>query len=251
MRKRSLSAFAGICLAGILVAACGQANDTTQDPAASSPNIEPLQTSPVDTLSRTGIEPVRVVFLGDSLTAGYGLADGQAFPEKTILVLDEEGIDVDAINAGVSGDTTASARARFEFSIGMPPPDILVLAIGANDFLSGVDPARTRANLAAMIEAAQAKGVHVLLAGIGARSVGMDQREQSYAAIYPELAEIYGVALYPNLLDGLEASPQFLQSDGLHPNADGTTEMASRFAPFLRDEIESFTSAGERGPSAQ
>lgn len=175
----------------------------------------------------------RLVVLGDSLSAGFGLTDDEALPAALERALTARGLArVSVINAGVSGDTTAGGLSRFDFSVG-PDADGVVLALGANDALQGQPPERARANLAAMIDRAQARDLDIVLAGMLAPvNMGAQYREQ-FDAIYPDLAEAEGVALYPFLLAPVALRSEFLQRDGLHPTATGVELMAEPLADFI------------------
>tara|TARA_R110002051_G_scaffold228029_1_gene290244 strand:+ start:12515 stop:13159 length:645 start_codon:yes stop_codon:yes gene_type:complete len=175
----------------------------------------------------------RLVVLGDSLSAGFGLSDDEALPAALGRALAARGLgQVVVINAGVSGDTTAGGLARFDFSVG-PDADGVVIALGANDALQGQPPAQTQANLTAMIERAQARGLDIVLAGMLAPvNMGAEYR-QEFDAIYPQLAQEEHVALYPFLLAPVALHPEFLQRDGLHPTSRGVELMAAPLADFI------------------
>lgn len=175
----------------------------------------------------------RLVVLGDSLSAGFGLSDDEALPAALGRALTARGLgQVVVINAGVSGDTTAGGLARFDFSVG-PDADGVVITLGANDALQGQPPAQAQANLAAMIERAQARGLDIVLAGMLAPvNMGTEYREE-FDAIYPQLAQSEHVALYPFLLAPVALHPEFLQRDGLHPTARGVELMADPLADFI------------------
>lgn len=176
--------------------------------------------------------PIRILILGDSLTAGYGLPREATFPHQLEALLREQGIDATVINAGVSGDTTAGGLARLDWSLA-DDPDIVVVALGGNDGLRGIDPAATRANLDAILHKLTDAGVEVLLAGMYApRNLGREY-EQAFDRIYPELAEAYGVTLYPFILEGVALDPALSQEDGMHPNAAGMHVIAERLVPYL------------------
>lgn len=167
--------------------------------------------------------------LGDSITAGYGLAAGEELPVQLQQALKSHDIEAIVENAGVSGDTTAGGLSRFDWAV-QGQPDLIVIALGANDGLRGIDPADTRRNLAAIIEQAQSRGASVLLAGMLAPpNMGADYGA-SFNAIYPELASTHDVLLYPFLLDGVAADPVLNQQDGIHPNAEGARIIAGRLA---------------------
>ncbi|PLX98794.1 MAG: arylesterase, partial [Desulfuromonas sp.] len=162
----------------------------------------------------------RITVLGDSLTAGYGLAADDAFPARLGNSLRTAGHAVTVINAGVSGDTTAGGRARLDWLLA-DRPDALIVELGGNDALRGLDPEQTRANLAAILERLQQERIPVLLAGMRApRNLGREYTAE-FDRIFPELAEHYDLLFYPFFLDGVVGSPQLNQADGIHPNAQG------------------------------
>lgn len=176
--------------------------------------------------------PVRLVALGDSLTAGYNLPASEAFPAQLEAALRERGHDVTIINAGVSGDTASGGRDRVDWSV-EDGTDGVILALGANDMLRGLDPARTRAALAATIARLQERDIAVLLAGMMAgRNLGPDFA-QAFDAIYPDLAEENGVMLYPFFLDGVAGEAALNLDDGIHPNAEGVAVMVERMLPTV------------------
>jgi acyl-CoA thioesterase-1 len=182
-------------------------------------------------------QPVQVVAFGDSLMAGYGLDPGQSFPEQLEANLRERGHDVVIVNAGVSGDTTSAGLARLDWSI-PEDADIVILGLGANDMLRGVSPSVTRANLDQMLAALDARGVEVLMVGmLAAPNLGRDYGA-AFDAIYPELAEAYGVPLYPFFLDGVTAQGSMLLDDGMHPNADGVARMVEGVLPFVEPLLD-------------
>jgi len=185
----------------------------------------------------------RLVVLGDSLSAGFRLDDDEALPAALGRALAARGLTrVIVINAGVSGDTMAGGLARFDFSVG-PDADGVLIALGANDALQGQPPAQARANLAAMIERAKARGLDVVLAGMLAPvNMGAQYREE-FDAIYPELAEAEGVALYPFLLAPVVLHPEFLLRDGLHPTAPGVERMAEPLADFVASVLFDLSAA--------
>lgn len=185
---------------------------------------------------------VHILALGDSLTAGYGLEAADSYPAVLEARLNELGWRVKVINAGVSGDTSAGGLARLGWALGAVPggkPDIVIVALGANDALRGLDPATLRQNLDAIIRQCQAAGARVLLAGMHApRNMGQEYTRQ-FDAVYPELATQYGITLYPFLLEGLALNPALNLRDGMHPNAAGVREMVNRLLPVVEREMES------------
>ena len=178
-------------------------------------------------------EPVRILALGDSLTAGYGLARPASFPARLEAALGAGGSVVEVINAGVSGDTTAGGLARLEWALA-DKPDAVILELGANDGLRGLEPASTFANLDAMLRRLRAAGVAVLLAGMKAPPNLGAEYGAEFDAIFPRLAKKHGVALYPFFLAGVAARPELNQVDGIHPNAEGVAVIIERILPDVK-----------------
>ncbi|MGE0698713.1 MAG: arylesterase [Hyphomicrobiaceae bacterium] len=179
---------------------------------------------------------VRIVALGDSLTAGYGLAPGEALPTVIERLLKAGGQNVEIANAGVSGDTTSGGLARLDWAV-PDGTDAVILALGANDMLTGQPVARARANLEAIVKRLQARGIVVLLAGMRAsRSLG-DEYANAFDRIYPELAEAHGLLLYPFLLAGVALDPALNQPDGIHPTAEGVRRIAEKMLPSVEQLI--------------
>lgn len=180
----------------------------------------------------TAGERPAVLALGDSLTAGYGLPPGEAFPDQLQAALRGEGIDVTMINGGVSGDTSAGGLARLDWLLG-DKPDLVIVELGANDGLRGLDPAATRVNLDLIIARIRESGAHVLLAGMVAPpNLGADYGK-SFNAIYPALAKKHGTAFYPFFLDGVAMNPALNQEDGIHPTAEGIAVIVRRILPTV------------------
>jgi acyl-CoA thioesterase-1 len=181
-------------------------------------------------------EPYRIVGFGDSLMAGYGLNPGESFPEKLEKALQAKGHDVVIANAGVSGDTSSGGLSRLDWSV----PDgtqLVILELGANDMLRGVEPAITEKNLDTMMSRLKDRKINVLLAGMrAAPNLGPDYQAE-FDAIFPMLAAKYGVALYPFFLDGVAAEPAYQLEDGLHPNASGIDRMVERVLPEVEKII--------------
>jgi acyl-CoA thioesterase-1 len=181
--------------------------------------------------------PVKVLAFGDSLTAGYGLKQGEGFADQLQAAFRKMGRQVTVINGGVSGDTSAGGLARIDWAL-QDKPQVVILELGANDMLRGVRPDATRANLAGIIEKAKAAGAKVLLCGMKAqRNLGADYVAQ-FDAIYPDLARQEGVALYPFFMDGIVAADgtadrRLLQGDGLHPTEAGAALIVQRLMPAL------------------
>ncbi|HTV89481.1 MAG TPA: arylesterase [Stellaceae bacterium] len=175
--------------------------------------------------------PVILAF-GDSLTAGLGLPQNEAFPAQLQARLAALGVTARVVNAGISGDTTADGRARLDWALA-DKPDLVILELGANDMLRGIDPQLTRGNLAAMIAEIRKSGAKVLLAGMKAAPNWGARYQKSFDRIYPELAQEDHVALYPFFLDGVAMDPALNQADGLHPTAKGVAVVADRIAPYV------------------
>lgn len=176
-------------------------------------------------------EPFTIVALGDSLTAGYLLGPGEGFVPQLQKALRAKGYkDVIVSDAGVSGDTSSGGLGRLDWGVG-PETRAVILELGANDALRGIDPKLTRANLEAIITRLQARKIAVLLAGMLAPpNMGADYGE-AFNKIYPELAEKYGLVFYPFFLDGVAANDKLTLQDGMHPNPQGVAVMVARILP--------------------
>ncbi len=174
---------------------------------------------------------------GDSLTHGYGLPPGETFPEQLEVALRAEGLDVSVINAGNSGDTTAGGRARLDWALA-DNPDAVILELGANDGLRGLDPAATYDNLDAIVARFVEEDLEILIAGMLAPPNLGREYAAEFNAAYPRLAEKYNLALYPFFLDGVAAQPALNQSDGVHPNAQGVAEIVKRIKPHVIELLD-------------
>jgi len=186
--------------------------------------------------------PVEIVALGDSLTSGYGLEPGEAFPEQLEAALRERGHDVSVANAGVSGDTALDGLARLEWSV-PAEADVVIVGLGANDALRGIDPAITRAALSDIVGRLTAQGQAVLLAGMLAPPNLGEDYAAVFDAIYPEIAAQYEVPLYPFLLEGVAANAVLNQPDGMHPTAAGVAEIVKR----ILSAVEPLVAAAAEG----
>ena len=175
-----------------------------------------------------------VLAFGDSLTAGYGLPAAQGFTVKLEAALRGARIPVRVYNAGVSGDTTAAARARLGWVLrGVPAPPVLaIVELGANDMLRGLRPAETRTNLDAILAELGRRHIPVLLAGMRAAPNLGRAFAVPFEAIYPDLARAHGARLYPFFLDGVAGQRALVQGDGMHPNARGVDVIVRRIAPL-------------------
>lgn len=180
--------------------------------------------------------PVTIVVLGDSLVAGFGLAPGESFPEQLQARLRETDAAVEFINAGVSGDTTAGGLSRLEWSI-PENADGVIVALGANDALRGIEPMETRRNLERILERLRVRGQPVLLAGMLAPPNLGEEYGEAFAKIYGDLAAMHGVPLYPFFLEGVAAEWHLNLSDGMHPNREGVAIMVERMAPMVREFV--------------
>jgi len=196
------------------------------------------------TLATTALaEPVTLAALGDSLTQGFGLAEAQGFVPQLDAWLDAQGADeVDLINAGVSGDTTAGGLARVAWTL-TDDVDGVIVALGGNDVLRGIDPAVSRANLDGIVREITAQGLPVLLVGISAPgNYGPDYKSE-FEAIYPELGATYDVQVFADFLgpitEGrtLQEAQALMQSDGLHPNASGVAMVVEALGPLVLDLV--------------
>jgi len=173
-----------------------------------------------------------ILDFGDSLTAGYGLAPEQAFPAQLEAALRWQGIEVRVVNGGVSGDTTAGGLARLDWALA-DKPDLVILALGANDALRGIDPATVRGNLDKMIRKIEASGARVLLLGMLAPPNWGADYKSAFDRIFPELAKVHDVPLYSFFLEGVAMKPELNQPDGLHPNERGVAVLVDRLAPVV------------------
>jgi acyl-CoA thioesterase-1 len=202
------------------LAACG-----AQAPASEEPRAEAEIEAPLPVMG-----PERVILgFGDSLMAGYGVEPDQGYPEVLERSLRGRGINARVIDAGVSGDTTAAGRQRIAFVLDNAPGeiDLAIIELGGNDLLRGIEPDQTRANLSAIIEAVQARGIPVLLMGMRAPpNLGADY-VTAFDGMYPALAEQYDTALVPFFMEPVYDQPQLIQADRIHPTADGIEQMVA------------------------
>jgi len=180
--------------------------------------------------------PLRVLGFGDSLTAGYLLPADAAFPAQLEKRLRADGFDAAVVNAGVSGDTSAGGRERIAFSL-QDGADLVILELGANDMLRGLDPKATRDNLEKIIADCRAAGARVLLAGMVASGNFGPDYKKAFDAIYPELAARRGLPLYPFFLEGVSGDKMLSLADGLHPNAQGVARIVNGIAPLVEASL--------------
>lgn len=188
-------------------------------------------------------EEVVIAALGDSLTAGYGLAQDQGLVPQLGRWLDGQGVAVELRNAGVSGDTTAGGLARVDWTL-TDDVDGLIVALGGNDYLRGFDPSLTRENLTGIMETAQARSVPVLLIGWQVGSNYGPDYKTAFDAIYPALAETYDAMLYPAFFQALIAASDdgtiapFMQGDGLHPSVEGVGLIVEDLGPVVAEFVQ-------------
>ncbi len=182
-------------------------------------------------------DEIVIAALGDSLTAGYGVAQGDGFVPQMDAWLEAQGLQVDLRNAGVSGDTTAGGLSRVDWTL-TPDVDGMIVTLGGNDYLRGIDPAVSRANLRGVLEAAEAKGVDVMMVGLRAGgNYGLDYKTE-FEAMYSDLSAEFDVPLFPSFFQGLQAAAgmqdglaEFMQRDGIHPNAEGVRVIVAAMGP--------------------
>lgn len=215
-----MARYALIVTACLLVVACGS------QPAASPGGSTPVASAPAATPAAAPVsDRPRIVFLGDSLTAGLGLDQAQSFPALIGQRLASEGYPHEIVNAGVSGDTSAGGLRRLEWSLD-GNVKVLVVALGANDGLRGLSPAEMRKNLAAVLDRAAAKGVTIVLAGMEAPPNFGAEYTRQFRSVYTDLAQQYRVRFIPFLLQGVAGETSLNQADGIHPNARGAQLVA-------------------------
>jgi acyl-CoA thioesterase-1 len=183
-------------------------------------------------VNKSDNKPIRMVVLGDSLSAGLGLSAADAFPAKLKKSLKDKGIDVEMTNAGVSGDTATGGRDRLDWSVPEGTQAVIV-ELGANDALRGTDPAVTRAALSDILTRLKARNIAVMLCGmLSPPNYGRDYAER-FNTIYPDLAKSFGVPLYPFFLDGVAADAKLNQADGIHPTPQGVDIIVRNILPTV------------------
>ena len=195
--------------------------------------------------SAVAAEPVEVVALGDSLTAGYGLPQGQGLVPKLQAWLDEQGVDAKVVNAGVSGDTTRGGLSRVEWSLS-DQSDAMIVALGGNDLPRGIDPTSSRENLAAILDIAAERELPVLLVGLEAPSNYGAGFKEAFDSMYAELSHEYDTLFLPDFFEGLRVNGgtnlqdvrEFMQADGIHPNAEGVERIVSVLGPRVEELVE-------------
>jgi acyl-CoA thioesterase-1 len=210
----------------LIAATVGAMGCDRQDAPAS---VEPLVQAPT-TSAKPG---PRVVFLGDSLTAGLGLEADQAYPAIIAEALHDNGITAEVVNAGVSGDTTAGGLRRLDWLL-KQSPDVVVVGLGGNDGLRGLDPKASEQNLRQIIEKSKAAGAKVLLLGMLIPPNYGPEYTAAFEEMYPRLSRELGVPLVPFLLEGVGGNAALNQADGIHPTAEGQKLVAKNVLTYLR-----------------
>ena len=213
MRIRHLS----ITVIGLSLAACGGGAEDAVVPAEAQEQVVAAAEQEVAGPER------RILAFGDSLFAGYGLDEQQGYPEQLEDTLRARGTNARVIDAGVSGDTSAAGRQRLAFTLDAQdtPPDLVILELGGNDMLRGIQPDQTRANFAAMLEELRARQIPVLLMGMRAPPNYGTEYQQQFDALYADLAQEYGTALVPFWLESIYQDPALFLDDRIHPTAAG------------------------------
>ncbi len=204
---------------------------TTQT-AFSQTLVQAPAQAPAQVPAAAATKPIQMVVLGDSLSAGLGLSASAAFPERLQKTLKAKGIEVDMINAGVSGDTSSGGRDRLDWSV-PEGAQAVILELGANDALRGIDPKLTFSALSDILTRLKARGVAVLLCGMVAPPNYGSDYSARFNAIYPELAKLFAVPLYPFFLDGVAADAKLNQADGMHPTPEGVDIIVKNILPSV------------------
>jgi acyl-CoA thioesterase-1 len=224
-----------VLLFGLAPAACNRGSTPQQASTAAAPAAPRAPATPKNP-DESG-RP-KIVVLGDSLTAGYGLLEQQAYPALLQERLNEEGYGWDVVNAGISGDTSAAGLQRLDWAMGEGDVRILIVELGANDGLRGLPISEMKKNLAAIIAHAQGKGVSVLLAGMEAPPNFGPEYTVSFRQVYRDLAKQYKVTLLPFLLDKVAGVAALNQSDGIHPNVEGARIVADTVWTVLKPMVD-------------
>ena len=231
MAKTWISYGAALLLVQAIVAC------SPEDAAPTAP--QSAESTPRDVASASRGGPLIVVF-GDSLFAGYGLAQDEGLAPVLDRALAKNGIEAEVVNAGVSGDTSAAGLQRLAFTLDGQPrrPDLVIVGLGGNDMLRGISPEQTRQNLDSILAELKRRDVPAMLSGmVAAPNMGPDYAN-AFNAIYGDLAKKYGIPLYPFTLDGVIGNGDLMLGDGLHPNARGVSVIAERLAPVVKSELD-------------
>jgi len=189
----------------------------------------------------TKADEIRLLAFGDSLSAGYGLALGEGFTDQLGMALRKEGLDVKVLNGGVSGETTAGGLARLDWMLS-DEPDAVIVELGANDGLRGLDPDETQANLDAILNKLNQHNIPALLTGMLAPPNLGSEYGEDFNGLYPMLANRHDVLFYPFFLEGVAGNPEFNQEDAIHPNAKGVAEIIRRILPSVKELLAQLSS---------
>lgn len=229
-----------LVLAVCLVSACGKATSNAPETAtnASVTYSPPTQTASDNSDTSPTLQPAQnetafnLVILGDSVTAGYGLRDQLLLTNGLQTALRERGQDIVIINAGVSGDRMREGAARFDWSVG-PEADGVLIALGGNDLLGGIDPQRTKEYLNTMLAKAKARNLWIAIAALPAPGNATPDFAEEFNSLFTELSTAYCAPLYPNFLMGVMGNPALNQSDGIHPTPEGVQVLLKALVPWL------------------
>lgn len=216
-----------------LLAACSPGDRASLPARAAAPAPPPPPATPAP--APRADEPL-VVFLGDSLTAGYGLGGEQAYPALVERRLEEQGIPLKALNAGVSGDTTAGGLARLDWLLSQKP-DVVVVGLGGNDGLRGLPLEQAERNLREIVRRSKAAGARVLLLGMQIPPNYGPEYARGFAEMYPRIAKEMDVPLVPFLLEGVGGVADLNQADGIHPTAEGQEKVADVVTPYVAEVL--------------
>lgn len=192
---------------------------------------------PTDTSAASNSKIIRIVVLGDSLTAGYGLRPSQAFPRKLGLALKKRGHNVRIVNAGVSGDTTAAGLARLDWAI-TKDTDAVIVELGGNDILRGLPPQKAQKNLDRIFRKIRKRGIELMIAGMIAPVNLGEKYRNSFDSIFPTLAKKYSAVYYPFFLKGVAMQQGLNQGDGIHPNSKGVAVIVKNILPKVEELIQ-------------
>ena len=231
MKCRGLAVVLALVLAG-----CG--DDPAPDPQASATIQAQDRAAAPKPTAITGPER-HILAFGDSLFAGYNVGEGESYPARLEAALRAEGINAQVTNAGVSGDTTAAGRQRIRFVLESlaTPPDLAIVELGGNDLLRGLPPAETRENLAAILDELKRRNIPILLMGMRAPPNLGAGFVRDFDGLYPALAEQYDAALVPFFLEAVYDKPALIQSDRVHPTAQGIEALVAATADEVKEAL--------------
>ncbi len=218
-------AILSLVFAGIFLSAC---EVSTAEQQTNKKIQKPLSNS------QTASKAPKIIAFGDSLTAGFGLAERESYPYLLQQRLKTEGYNYEVINAGVSGETSVGGLERIDWVLEMENVEILVLELGANDLLRGLPPAKMKENLTTIIKKAKAKNVQILLCGMLAPPTMGAKYQREFVSVFPDLANEYKTAFLPFILEGIALNPKLNQGDGIHPNAEGEKMMTETIYNSLK-----------------